>query len=76
MKRRIFLQSTAAALTAAMLPLPSLAQNTLRANGYLRTNWSQDPFAYGSYSYVAKGAQKRDHRRMAEPINNTIFFAG
>ena len=70
------MQSTAAALTAAMLPLPTLAQNALRATGYLRTNWSQDPFAYGSYSYVAKGARKRDHRRLAEPINDTVFFAG
>lgn len=59
-----------------MLPLPALAENPLRATGYLRTNWSQDPFAYGSYSYVAKGARKRDHGRLAEPINDTVFFAG
>jgi len=70
------MQSTAAALTAAMFPLPTLAQNALRATGYLRTNWNQDPFAYGSYSYVAKGARKRDHSRLAEPINDTVFFAG
>lgn len=59
-----------------MLPLPVLAENPLGATGFLRTNWSQDPFSFGSYSYIAKGARKRDHRRLAEPIEDTVFFAG
>lgn len=59
-----------------MLPLPVFAENPLRATGFLRTNWSQDPFSFGSYSYIAKGARKRDHRRLAKPISKTIFFAG
>ena len=44
--------------------------------GYLRTNWSQDPYAYGSYSHIAKGAWRKDHRRIAAPIANRVFFAG
>lgn len=76
MDRRIFLQSAAATLSAAMLPLPVQAESDLNPNGYLRTNWSKDPFAGGSYSYIAKGARRRDHKRLAEPIENTVFFAG
>lgn len=72
MKRRTFLTTIA----AAMLPVPALAENKLRATGYLRSNWSKDPFAGGSFSYTAKAASRNDHRRLAEPIHETVFFAG
>ncbi len=76
MQRRQFMTSAAAILMAAMVPIPLRAQTALKAKGYLRTNWSKDPFAYGSYSYVAKGARQRDRRRLAAPIDDVIFFAG
>ncbi|MEM9178824.1 MAG: FAD-dependent oxidoreductase [Pseudomonadota bacterium] len=76
MKRRTFLTSVSAGLVASMLPLPAIAQTPLAANRYLRTNWSKDPFACGSYSFVARGARKRDHKRLAKPIDGTVFFAG
>lgn len=44
--------------------------------GYLRTNWSRDPFAYGAYSYIAKGSSRRDHKRLAKPLMDRLFFAG
>ncbi|MEL6257520.1 MAG: FAD-dependent oxidoreductase, partial [Pseudomonadota bacterium] len=44
--------------------------------GYLRTNWSQDPFAYGSYSYLAAGSGEADRAILAEPIGDRVFFAG
>lgn len=44
--------------------------------GYIRTNWSQDPFSYGAYSYLAKGSGNADREKLLEPINNRIFFAG
>ena len=47
---------------------------TLR--GYLRTNWSHDPYAFGSYSYVAKGARQSDRRTLGAPIANRVYFAG
>jgi monoamine oxidase len=38
-------------------------------------NWQTDPFALGAYSYVATGAE--DARRLlAEPLEDTLFFAG
>ncbi|MEM9838220.1 MAG: FAD-dependent oxidoreductase [Pseudomonadota bacterium] len=76
MERRDLMKSAGAALAAAMLPLPVQAQSALKPTGYLRTNWSRDPFAYGSYSYTAKGSSMRDRRRLAAPIDDTLFFAG
>jgi monoamine oxidase len=40
------------------------------------TSWSVDPFAKGSYSYMAKDARPADILAMAAPIDNKIFFAG
>ena len=44
--------------------------------GFARTNWSQDPFSYGAYSYFAKGSGDSDRQILAKPINNRVFFAG
>jgi len=38
-------------------------------------DWRFDPFALGSYSYVAAGGLDAS-RQMAEPVANTLFFAG
>lgn len=43
---------------------------------YLITRWSQDPFTYGSYSYIPVGASGQDYDVLAEPIENCVFFAG
>ncbi|CAG8356604.1 unnamed protein product [Penicillium salamii] len=39
------------------------------------TRWGQDPFTYGSYSYVAASAFPDDYDLMAQPIGN-LHFAG
>ena len=44
--------------------------------GYRRTNWSRDPFSFGSYSYIAKGARRRDHARLSRPVDDKLYFAG
>jgi monoamine oxidase len=41
-----------------------------------RTQWSQDPFARGSYSYVAVGSTPADIETLAEPVGGRLFFAG
>ncbi len=38
-------------------------------------DWYSDPFARGAYSYVPAGSLK-DHERMAEPIEDALYFAG
>ena len=41
-----------------------------------RTSWSKDPFARGSYSYVAVGSTPADIEALAEPVGGRLFFAG
>lgn len=38
-------------------------------------DWSHDPRALGAYSYVLVGGADA-HRRLAEPVARTLFFAG
>lgn len=39
-------------------------------------NWQRDPFARGAYSYVAVGHNETARRRLAAPLQDTLFFAG
>lgn len=76
MKRRAFLKTAVSAMATGLVPLPASAQDKRAPTGYLRTNWSRDPFCLGSYSYVAKGARRRDHAALGKPVGNRLFFAG
>jgi monoamine oxidase len=76
MQRRDVLSGMTALGLSGFLPLPAGARGQRRPLGYLRTNWSQDPFAQGSYSFFAKGSRRRDIRELAQPVGNRLFFAG
>lgn len=39
------------------------------------SSWRADPFARGSYSYAVPG-HSDDRARLAEPVDNRLFFAG
>ena len=55
----------------------SLAPQSLDAalrNSYLH-DWQSDPFTLGTYSYAPAGALDCS-AQMAEPVDNTLFFAG
>jgi monoamine oxidase len=43
--------------------------------GWHLHDWRFDPFALGAYSYVLVGGLEA-HRRLAEPLEHTLFFAG
>jgi monoamine oxidase len=43
-------------------------------NGYVH-DWQRDPFARGAYSYVTVGGEDA-RERLAEPVSDTLFFAG
>ena len=74
MTRRGVLQGSGAALLAAMTPWRAAAEPG--PVGYLRTNWSRDPWAFGSYSYVPTGARQRDRRVLEAPVADRVYFAG
>ncbi|CAF1618073.1 unnamed protein product [Rotaria magnacalcarata] len=40
------------------------------------TNWNQDPFSYGSYSYISVKQKYEDPLYLAEQINDRLLFAG
>jgi monoamine oxidase len=40
------------------------------------TDWREDPWARGSYSYIPVGADADDMRSIAEPVSDRLLFAG
>jgi monoamine oxidase len=40
------------------------------------TRWNQDPFTFGSYSYIPVGGDSSDRDLLAEPVGDRLFFAG
>lgn len=76
MNRRLILQGVASNLLLSFFPWRGVQAKNQKLLGYIRTNWSRDPYTYGSYSYVPKGARRSDIRALEQPIDNKIFFAG
>ncbi len=74
--RRRFLGSLGAGIAATFIPWNGASARGQYLRGYVRTNWSRDPYTFGSYSYVPKGARARDRGVLEETIADTIFFAG
>lgn len=44
--------------------------------GSLVTRWAADPYARGSYSYLAVGSSPADQNALAEPASDRLLFAG
>lgn len=44
--------------------------------GHWITRWGSDPYALGSYSYVARGASYDDHDVIATPVGDVLHLAG
>lgn len=76
MDRRTFLAAAASVAATSFTPIPATARGARKPRGYIRSNWSRDPFSYGSYSYFAKGSARRDARTLAKPVDDQLFFAG
>lgn len=54
----------------------SYGQHIPEPENLIITRWSQDPFAFGSYSYIPVGGDSSDRDLLAEPVNQRLFFAG
>jgi polyamine oxidase len=44
--------------------------------GRLVTRWAADPYARGSYSFLAVGSSPDDQKALAEPASDRVLFAG
>ena len=42
----------------------------------VRTQWTEDPWSLGSYSFVKTSGSSDDFDRLAEPLEDKVFFAG
>ena len=43
---------------------------------YYVTRWKQDPFARGSYSYIAKGSNGDHYDKLSYSVKDKLYFAG
>lgn len=53
-----------------------LALDAPEPTGALITRWAADPYARGSYSFLAVGSSPADLRALAEPVSERLLFAG
>jgi monoamine oxidase len=66
-----------ALVAAAMAALRAIHGPRIPApTAMLRSRWLGDPFARGSYSFVAVGAGPDAHTLLAAPVGERLFFAG
>jgi monoamine oxidase len=38
--------------------------------------WTVDPYAFGSYSYIAPGSSASHIDALAQPLGRSLYFAG
>jgi len=61
----------------AIKVLPTIyGQDVPTPTGSLITRWRQDPFSFGSYSYLRASTTSDLRRDLAEPVDGKLFFAG
>jgi monoamine oxidase len=64
-------------VAAAMRALRAMFGDEIPApEAFAITRWASDPFARGSYSYLATGATPDDYQTLAEPVAGRVMFAG
>jgi monoamine oxidase len=69
--------SDAAVTTEIMAQLKIIYGNSIpNPQAMLRTKWSSNPNAYGSYSFPTNGRRSSDFDVLAQAVNNKLFFAG
>ena len=66
-----------AIVAEAMAALRSMYGNRIpEPVGHRITRWRQDPFAFGSYSYIPTAARHDMRSDLAQPVGDRLFFAG
>eukprot|EP00957_Ditylum_brightwellii_P107536 8204786-Ditylum_brightwellii.AAC.2 len=67
------LQSEAISVLRTCFPSYS---NSIRVTHFYRSQWWNDPFSRGTWTYIPAGSHPSMIDKIAEPINDRIFFAG
>jgi monoamine oxidase len=62
-------------LRAALASVKAVFRNIPRPEEFLVQDWQADPYARGGYSYVTVGGHDA-RKRLAAPLERTLFFAG
>ncbi len=75
-RRAALLGLSASALGFALPTLRAAAAANATLLDYRVTHWREDPFAYGSYSYLAKGAAPSQRYTLGQVVGKSLFFAG
>ncbi|MGD9591086.1 MAG: FAD-dependent oxidoreductase [Candidatus Berkiella sp.] len=74
---KIELLEDAAVVDKAMETLRHLyGKNIADPTSYIIMRWGQDPYTYGSYSYIPVGASGKDYDTLAQCVDNKLYFAG
>ncbi|NJP12267.1 MAG: NAD(P)-binding protein [Leptolyngbyaceae cyanobacterium RU_5_1] len=64
-------------LAAVMTVLRTLYGSSIpEPDAWKIARWEADPFAVGSYSFIAKDASDKNYKTLAQPVINRLFFAG
>ena len=62
--------------TATITPTATPLSPVPRPAGFLRSSWSTDPFALGSFSTTPVGGNPADRATLRDPIGGRVFLAG
>jgi len=73
-KAELFVVERGLASLGRLLGMDTARLEQLLANAYVH-DWQSDPFSRGAYSYGKVGADGAQEA-LAQPIDNTLFFAG
>lgn len=79
MNRRQLLAGLGGGATCVALPAYGRAQSARLLpdpTGHIITDWRHDPYALGSYSFLAEAARPAQRNDLAEHIGGRLFFAG
>ena len=74
--RQLELLTDAEVTAQALSALRGMFGPTPEPTRVVVTRWAEDPFAYGSYSYLSVGGRGADYATLAEPVDGRLFFAG
>eukprot|EP00299_Pterocystis_sp_00344_P010820 c4937_g1_i1.p1 GENE.c4937_g1_i1~~c4937_g1_i1.p1 ORF type:complete len:504 (-),score=112.48 c4937_g1_i1:82-1548(-) len=64
------------AVNVAMANLRKMFPTATNPLHFIRSNWSNDPFAFGAYSFAKTGVHPDDWSSLRAPVARQLYFAG